>query len=108
MILLMTLLDGSAVPPGQSRQENWKRCQSDDPERSIGGCSALIQSSQEMGINLANAFYGRGLAYVQMGDYDHAIQDYDQALRLNPSLADAFYSRGAAYTYKGDYDHAIQ
>src|SRR5260370_16181561 len=42
------------------------------------------------------------------GDIDHAISDYDQALRLNPSLASAFYERGNAYALKGSYDYAIK
>ena len=92
----------------QTQDENWNACTSEDPERSIAGCSALIQSGQQTGINLAKAFYGRGSAYAQKGDYDHAIQDYDQTVRLNPSLANAFYGRGWAYEHKDDYNHAIQ
>ncbi len=108
MIMPVILLGGSADLRGQTEVEKWKQCKSDDPERSIAGCSALIQSAHETGINLAMAFYGRGLAYSRKGDYDRAISDYDQALRLNPDLANAFYGRGGAYAYKGDYDHAIQ
>jgi hypothetical protein len=49
MIVLMTLFGASAVLPGQAQQENWSRCKSDDPDRKIGGCSAIIQSGQETG-----------------------------------------------------------
>lgn len=87
MIVLMTLFGASAVLPGQAQQENWSRCKSDDPDRKIGGCSAVIQSGQETGTNLANAFRGRGSAYAHKGDYDRAFQDYDQALKLNPNDA---------------------
>ena len=37
-----------------------------------------------------------------------AIQDYDQAVRLNPGNPDHFVSRGVAYDAKGQYDRAIQ
>jgi tetratricopeptide (TPR) repeat protein len=107
MIMLLTVLGAFAALPGQSRPENWKLCRSDDPERSIAGCSALIQSGQETGINLAKAFYSRGWAYARKGDYDRAIADYDRALQLNPSLANAYYSLGVAYEHKGDFDRAI-
>ncbi len=53
-------------------------------------------------------FYDRAGAYYLKGDYDRAIQDYDQAIRLDPSFALAFSSRGLAYYKKGDYDRAIQ
>ena len=104
----MLLLGPAAALPGQSLEENWKECKSDDPENSIQGCSALIQSRQTTGTNLAKAFYDRGLAFAHKGDYDRAIQDYDEALRLTPIFADAFYSRGAAHANEGDYDHAFQ
>ncbi|MGD0904757.1 MAG: tetratricopeptide repeat protein [Terracidiphilus sp.] len=108
MIALITLLGWSVALPSQSRDEDWKRCRGDDPDLSIGGCSALIQSGQEAGIDLAKAFYDRGSAYMHKGDNDRAIQDYDQALRLNPSDAKAFSNRGLSYAHKGDYDRAIQ
>ena len=60
MIVLMTLFGASAALPGQAQQDSWTRCKSDNPEQSIGGCSALIQSGQEPNIKLAEAFYGRG------------------------------------------------
>ena len=53
-------------------------------------------------------YYNRGRDYAAKGDYDRAIQDYNQALRSAPNFAAAYYSRGLAYTAKGDYDRAIQ
>src|SRR5579863_4544332 len=108
VIMLVAPLGWSTLQASQTQSENWKQCTSDDPEQSLRACSALIQSGHEKGISLAKAFYDRGLAYVRKSDYDRAIQDYDQALRLNPTFADALYSRGSAYANKNDYDHAIQ
>ena len=52
--------------------------------------------------------YSRGLAYRHKGDNDRAIEDFNQALRVNPSNAEVYYSRGRAYADKGDNDRAIQ
>jgi len=41
------------------------------------------------------------------GNYDRAIVNLSEAIRLNPNGALAFYSRGLAYGKKGDYDRAI-
>jgi lipoprotein NlpI len=57
---------------------------------------------------LGFAFYSRGNAYYEKENYDQAIQDYNQAVRLNPSQASAFSNRGVAYASKGDYDSAIE
>ena len=44
----------------------------------------------------------RGNAYHDKGEYDRAIRDYDEAIRLKPDDADAYKNRGVAYNNKGD------
>ena len=39
---------------------------------------------------------------------DRAIEDFNQAIRLNPNYAAAFHNRGLAYDDKGQYDRAIE
>ena len=41
------------------------------------------------------------------GEYDKAIADYDEALKLDPKNALAYDSRGVAWYRKGEYDKAI-
>jgi len=53
------------------------------------------------------AFYFRGAAYNTQGNYDRALEDFNQAILLNPSYALAYDGRATAYFYKGDYDHAF-
>ena len=68
------------------------------PDLRISGCTTLIQSGRETQSILAVAFCNRGNAYQDYkGDYDRAIQDYDQAIRLKPDYAIAFNNRGDAY-----------
>jgi tetratricopeptide (TPR) repeat protein len=77
------------------------------PDEVIGSCTAIIQSGQETGRNLAAAFTIRGRAYRAKGDYGRAIADYTDAIRIEPNYVLAFYSRGVAYFNKGDYGRAI-
>jgi tetratricopeptide (TPR) repeat protein len=41
------------------------------------------------------------------GRYTEAIEDYDEAIRVEPNYAAAYNNRGRAYYAKGDYDKAI-
>jgi tetratricopeptide (TPR) repeat protein len=55
----------------------------------------------------AEALFKRGLAYIEKGQYESAIADLSEVIRLHPDSAPAFYSRGTAYNEKGQYDYAI-
>ena len=58
---------------------------------------------------LAEDSYGRvdrGYNYVQLGQYERAIQDYDKAIQLDPNEASAYYLRGVAYGQLGEHVEA--
>src|SRR6266852_724179 len=74
----------------------------------IDTCTNLIQSKGLSQDRLAIAFQNRGSAYVAKGDTDRAIQDFNQAIKLDPKYANAFNSRGIAFQAKGDNERAIQ
>lgn len=50
----------------------------------------------------------RGLAYVKMGKYDKAIDDYTAAIKRDPVFAKAHFGRGIALRKNGQYASAIQ
>jgi tetratricopeptide (TPR) repeat protein len=107
-ILAISLLF-NAASLAQSPME-WKQCLGlEDPivDTVIDGCTAIIQSDQEPREKLATAFDNRGVAYRQKGEYDRALLDYEQAIRLNPSNANAYNNRGIIYRIKGEYARAI-
>jgi len=61
--------------------------------------------------NFGWGFFFRGNAYSRKGDYSHAIDDYDMAIKLvtDQSRADigtAFFGRGVAYKHLGKRDLA--
>ena len=56
---------------------------------------------------IADAHYNCGNAYFMRGDFDRAIQDYSETIKLNPHFADAYNNRGNAYFMQGDFDRAI-
>ena len=106
--LCTCLLLGAAVAAmGQSRQETVNKCMSGDPDTRIAGCTALIKTRQDTNENLSIIYNNRGNAYNRKGDHDHAIQDFSEAIRLNPNYG-YYRNRGIDYYEKGDYERAIQ
>ncbi|MDR1784959.1 MAG: tetratricopeptide repeat protein, partial [Spirochaetaceae bacterium] len=55
----------------------------------------------------ATDYFKRAYEYDEKKDYDRAILDYTQVIRLNPLADGAYNNRGLAYEKKGDYDRAI-
>jgi len=52
-------------------------------------------------------YNNRGAAYSRKGDFDRAIADYDEAIRLDPRQTLFHTNRINAYAHKGDFDTAI-
>ncbi len=69
----------------------------------------------EENYDTAGIRFHQGNAKSSLGDDEGAIQDYNQAIELNPQLAEAYYNRGLAKSRLGqneeaikDYDKAIE
>ena len=66
-------------------------------------------SSQDANLyKLALSHSENGQAFSKSGDYDKALDEFNQAIRLNPGLAAAYYNRGEIYFKRGDYAQAIR
>jgi Tfp pilus assembly protein PilF len=55
----------------------------------------------------AGPYQQNGREAVERSDYDKAIAEFTQAIKLVPNYANAYYMRAYAYIDKGDYDKAI-
>jgi len=103
-------------PSTFSQQLDWCSAKNDtSTKQQISACTALIDSGRGNAHGLSEALYNRGNAYAATGNFNHAIADYDQAIRLNPTMATAFDNRGRAYSEQNqieraaaDYDEAIR
>jgi tetratricopeptide (TPR) repeat protein len=108
LILTGVVWAGASASAQTAQERAW--CEGEDAvtiDQRIEGCSAVIKAGREKGEKLAEAFNTRGIGYRLKGEYDRAIQDYNQAIRINAKFATAYNNRAIAYDTKGDYDRAI-
>lgn len=73
----------------------------------IASCSAVIEASAQTPRTRAIALNNRGNAYYRKSDYDRAIADYDQSIKVLPGYARALNNRGLAFQKKGDLVRAL-
>ena len=96
-----------AAAAGAAPVDDRQTCARASADVAIAACTRAIASRRYSGSNLAKIYKNRGNAYYDKKDYDRAIADYSEVIRLDPKYALAFYNRGLAYYDKGDLDRAI-
>jgi len=92
----------------QSPAQTWCYGNDSTDDQTIAGCTRVIQSGRENQRDLASAYFNRGVAYGYKGDFDRAVRDFDQAIKLDPNEAIPLNNRGSAYYQIGQVDRAIQ
>src|ERR1700687_2511168 len=109
LVGLSTMVILPTAPALAQSSKNWKCTGNPDIawDRQIVGCTNAIKSGRYTGKDLAVVFNNRGNTYLAKGDFDRAVADYEQAIRLDPNYTIAFNGRGTAYQAKGEFDHAI-
>jgi tetratricopeptide (TPR) repeat protein len=55
----------------------------------------------------ANSYGERGSGYLANREWDKAIADFNEVIRLDPEGTGGYHSRGLCYSAKGDYNRAI-
>jgi tetratricopeptide (TPR) repeat protein len=94
-------------PSATTAQDDDDCTRSQDPDKVIPACTKLAEDRTDTPHNRAVAYYDRGNAYKNLKDYDRALADYSDALKLDPRYAHAYLNRGFVYAAKNDADHAI-
>ncbi len=102
-----------AVQPATA--DDFDTCTKASGDVAIAACTRSIASGRYKGRDLAIIYTNRGNEWRAKGDFDGAIADYDQAIRLDPKYVNAYINRGNAWGSRGygdraiaDYDQAIR
>lgn len=67
----------------------------EDVASALDDCSRALRLEDKREPRYASALANRGVAYVRLGKFDRATEDFDAAIKLQPKLAaSAYYGRG--------------
>jgi len=104
--LLWAGFEGIKDAPAQALN---KQCYDFDgpPNEQLSACNQLVDKSGKTGVELSDLMNARGSAYYRLGDYAHAMSDYTEAIRLDPSASSSRYNRALVDEQLGDRPHAV-
>jgi Flp pilus assembly protein TadD len=78
------------------------------PPMAIQACTELLDRKILEGRDRFYLFVNRAKAYFAQGDKQHALDDYNEAVKLAPHNAKPYYSRGVFYAAQADGDAALR
>ncbi len=93
--------------PMLAAADEWDSCVKLSDDLAVAGCSRAIDSHQYTGRSLARLYARRGGAYQAQGDLEHAMSDFNESMRVDPTYPSAYGNRGITWYRRGDLDRAI-
>lgn len=106
--LVAMMLVSSTI--AQSSTDDWK-CTSVRPniplDERISSCNLVIALEKYGWMNKSRAYSARAKAYLAKGEFDSAIADLTEVIKLYPDSPYAYHHRASAYLKKGDFERAI-
>jgi tetratricopeptide (TPR) repeat protein len=112
--LLATGFAAPLVPAPASAAKadrDWAICsnKNSSDDDSIATCTRVLQRRAGLSDKQrATALNNRGISYKNKGEFDRALPDLNEAIRLNPKDGLFFNNRGGAYFGKNDFDAVIR
>jgi tetratricopeptide (TPR) repeat protein len=78
-----------------------------DDDKIMALCGELLAGEKVARADRIKALVARAGVFARREKYSEAIEDYDTALRLDPTLADVFNARGEIWRKKGNGPNAV-
>lgn len=92
--------------PGVAAAED-ASCTSGEPDARIAACTTVIEAPGTPPEQRAEAYFRRALSWSQFNQYERAIRDYDNALKINPGDAAALNNRAYSWLKLGNPSQAL-
>jgi lipoprotein NlpI len=99
----------SSTPSGSECGKRTAQCLDDScaANQQVVACSSALQTGRFDAPARSLVHFTRGDAQFDLGNYERAIADYDEAIQLNPEFAAAYRNRGESYLRLGHFDRAV-
>ena len=115
VLLVLAVLVAVVAAPGAARAQGLRHfrdahaaSQRGDYDTAIREYTLAIDAGDLPHPNSFFVFNNRANAYAAKRDWEHALQDYTEALKRNPKFAAARRNRGQVYARTGEHARAIQ
>ena len=107
MLLLAAL--GCIPVEAQVAAEALNICRSDAGPAAarIAACTRAVEEAAGDETTRIEAFLQRGILHEEGGEWEAAVRDYTEAIKLDGTNATAYFNRGNAYDQLGQVDLAI-
>lgn len=98
----------AAAQDAQLKQKIICSAQAVTPDMRIEACTSLINNAQNANAAEKTTIYNlRGIGYAAKGQYEQAIRDHDEAIRISSSSAESYGYRARANTMLGRNEQAL-
>jgi Flp pilus assembly protein TadD len=95
-------------PAEAATQRDLNDCQRfGDPDRGIAACTSVLDDKRISISDHAGLLANRAIFYTAKGEFDRALADYNDSLRLAPNNAISHNGRGAILRNMGELDAAL-
>ena len=81
---------------------------SGDQTQAIEDYNAALKRTQDTTLDSAIIYTNRGIAYLNLGEYEKAQIDATHALEIQPEYGNAHLLRAMIYMVKGEYEQALK
>jgi len=93
---------GAAVPNAANANSLYRQGRQYAEQERFADAVPLFDQAIQANPTFTQAYNARCYSYLRLKQYDQAIADCSEAIKLDPSYANAYQNRGVALHYKGD------
>src|ERR1700687_5342775 len=101
------LCAGVPGPAAAQTDQQFRQCNAADAALAIIDCTAIIESRDTLPPVRSRALANRAIAYVNRGQPERALPDFDRAIMLDSKNSVALVGRGNYFQVEGNAERAL-